>query len=113
MVLEGHLVSVFRLSRMQRSRMVAVGTASFVGANDYVPKGSGSVRSVETTSRLKTVSLFGTRPPAPPRWRARLLRSKVRRPFSVARGDFQGAKGDGTISGARLPSQPAPTFTWT
>jgi hypothetical protein len=98
---EGHAVSVFRFSGIASLADGSVGTASFMGANDYI-KGSGPFGPIYNNVTLKDGSSLWYKTTGTATLEGSTTAFQGTATVLGGTGRFQGAKGNGTISGARL-----------
>jgi hypothetical protein len=97
---DGHAVSVFRFSGLASLPDGTVGTALLIGTNDYT-KGAGSNAAYfNLTLKDGSVLWFKSVGTAKMDGTATLIEGATT--VLGGKGRFEGAKGDGTVSGARL-----------
>ncbi len=97
---DGHVVGLYRWSGLASFPDGSVGTAYWTGTYDYI-KGAGSLLSyVNLTLKDGSVLFYKTTGSAKPEGTTTLFTGSV----SVlgGKGRFEGAKGDGALSGVRV-----------
>jgi hypothetical protein len=98
--IDGHALTVFRFSGLASLSDGTVGTATGVGTNDYT-KGAGS-NAAYFSLTLKDSSVLWFKAIGTAKMDGTTALIEGAATILGGKGRFEGAKGDGTISGARI-----------